>query len=294
MLGSLPWLWLCIGLMIYLDLNDREDSGWFLWIMTVLLTGICSWLTADIFWSRVVIVGDQIEVQALRAKNRLSATFSEIVAYRMDPRGRWWLETESRKIEVPIRDPWELHRAIVERAPRALGGRRMRFPGVPSPEEFPGLWVHDFEETSSRILGYLGAMILAFFFVRKTPWFFVGSFIPPLLTAFARAWTRLDVTQTGVTLRGFALRKSIPWSEVKAIFCEKRGDRSFVLVGPTCAIEIPSHLAIDHELMQKVMYSLPDPVLCVNFDETTLRGYKKRKAKSKEEKADILLPALTS
>jgi len=145
-----------------------------------------------------------------------------------------------------------------------------------------------------RVLSCLAAMILVFFFVRRTPWFFVGQFVPPLVTAFARAWTRLDVTDEGVTLRGVALRKAIPWSEVSGIFCERRHERSFVLVGPACAIEIPSHLAIDHELMQKVFYSLPDPVRCVNFDEKTLRGYKKRKANTKEAKEEILLPALTT
>lgn len=135
-------------------------------------------------------------------------------------------------------------------------------------------------------------MTLAF---RRFSWSGFGQLMGLFIGPSLEAWERIDVTREGIVRRDPFRRHEVRWKDAKAIFREGTKDkRSFVIVGPDAAIHVPAHLAIDRHLMEKVLYSLPDPILCVNFDETTLRGYRRREtAKSKSEAVPDLLPTLT-
>ncbi len=271
-----------------------KHTSRFEWVFLGLLWLAFLGLSFELLWSRIVIRDGHLQIYSLLPKSRLRTPIDEITAYRMDKSGHWWIETEERKVKIVLPEPWELHRALVELAPKKLGGRRLRFPGVIPEEDLVGLWNYDIQNVSNRIGLILAVMMVFFFFDRRTPWAIVVQLSAPLYALLARSWGRLDVTADGIVLRAAWVRRSIPWSDVKAIFCEKRPKRSFVIVGSTCAIEIPAHLAIEKELMQKVLHSIPHFVLCVNFDETTMRGCRKRKAMKKEAKTESLLPALTT
>lgn len=289
-----PWIVAGCLLLTYLLLTAKQTTPVWAWCLFGLAYAYMAWLSIDILWRKVVIDADRLEMRSFRKISRLSCPMADVASYKALKTGHWCVLTSSRAVLIPVRDPWELHRAFVEFAPKKLGAHRMRFPGSPPGEDFVGLWTYDIQDDVLKILIVLGVMMTAFFIVRRTPWSFFGQLLPLLIGLFSRCWGRLDVTREGISLRTPLHRKSIPWTDVKAVFCEKGEKRSFVIVGPACAIHIPAHLAIEEELMKKVMYSIPHPVLCVNFDQSTLRGYRKRKTAKSDAKTESLLPALTT
>lgn len=265
-------------------------------------------LAARVFFTRAILEDGILTLYALRPRERLRAPFDAVVGYHMDKAGAWWIHTRpertsctdpATKRRVAVREPWELHRAFVELAPKRLGTRRWRFTGIPPTKEFRGLWTFDVERFAHRALpqlaGMLTGVLIGFFLTRRRNLGAVGQPLGLLLIPLIESWGRLDVTDEGVVHRTPFRRKTILWSEAKAIFREgTAARRSFVIVGPECAIDIPTHLASDLELIQKVLYSLPSPILCVNFDETTLRGYRRRKKAKEPARNEDLLPALTA
>ena len=268
-------------------------------------------LTLYVFVTRATIRDGTLTLHALRRRERLRAPLDAVVGYHMDKEtGAWWVHTRpegtactepAARTRVALVEPWELHRAFVDLAPKKLGGRKRRFPGVPPEEDFVGLWTFDVERFAGRALPQLAGMFTGIAIVALlTPHRHPGLILQPLsllLVPALLAWDRLDVTRAGIVRRGPFGRRTVLWPEVRAIFRETRhGRRSFVVVGRDAAIHLPPHLAVDRDLIEKVLYSLPDPVLTVNFDETTLRGYRRREKKRSKAPArqEDLLPALTA
>ncbi len=256
-----------------------------------LVVGFSLWA----LYPRATMDDKRIELRGLRARERLESPLDRVLAYRRDKKGDWWVETEDRRARVGVQEPWELHRAFVELAPKKLHAKKMRFPGVAPAEEFMGLWTFDVEWLALRAKTTIGVLLVVLAIERKAGFGLTGQLCALLFFPAIEGWGRLDITRDGLVRRGPRHRYSIPWAEAQAIFEERKGGkRSFVVVGAGHAIEIPAHLAIEREVMEKVLYSFPTAILCVNFDETTLRGYRRRKRAKEPVKRDDLLPALTA
>ncbi len=248
----------------------------------------------NVLVSRAVVADGALVLRSPLPRRSLRAPLGEVVRYAPDKLGRWWVETADRRVPVPVADPWEIHAALALAAPRTLAAKGLRPQHAPPTEEFPGLWVYDVEsllsETVVRVAivlllaaGSHGLFGLSVFLVAP---FFFGLFE---MTA------RLDVTDEGLVRRGPFHRRTILWSDAVAIFCEPPlPRRRFVVTGSEAAIEIPAHLARDLDLMRKVFRSLPEGTLLVNFDETTFRGYRRRKKGKEKAPQEDLMPALTA
>lgn len=149
---ALAWL-LTVGATVYSVLQHDDHS-----VTSALLFGC--WLTLILIFTAYVVVtratmdAQRIELHALRKRDRLRSSLDGVVGYHMDREGAWWVHTRTEgtactdlteRTRVAVLHPWELHRAFVEIAPKKMGGRRMRFPGIPPEEDFQGLWVYDVE-----------------------------------------------------------------------------------------------------------------------------------------------------
>ena len=287
------------------SLVSRAFGAFLLALAATVLVGLTLWL----FVTRAILTEGTLTLRAIRQKECLTVPFDSIVGYHMDKRGTWWVHARppgtgcthpAVRTRVAVREPWAIHRAFVAQAPKRLGGRRLRFPGTPPTEEFRGLWAFDVERYAGRWLPQLAGVLTAIFIgsllTHRRNVGMLGQPLGILLILLVEMWGRLDVTNEGISFRAPFSSRTIRWADAEVIFREGPPNRrSFVIVGIHCAIHIPAHLASDLELMKKVLYSLPQPILCVNFDETTLRGFKQRK-NSKETSApkEELLPALTA
>lgn len=265
------------------------------WILFGLIGALLLWMTLEVLVDRAVVTPSTVRFRSIRPRRNLRTTIEEIAAYVSDKDGLWWVETASRRVAVPVSEPWALHAAMVQLVPTKLGAKRLRPLHLPPAEEFRNLWTYDVEGLFSESVGRIVAVLLCFALTRKAGPAY-GILVAPLLFGLPDWGSRLDVTDAGLVRRGPFHRREVRWSEATAIFCERPlTSRRFVVTGPETAIEIPAHLARDLELMRKVFRSLPEGTLCVNFDETTFRGYRRRK-KAKEKspaRSEDLLPALT-
>lgn len=254
-------------------------------LLIAVVVGAMLWLACDRVFSRAEVTPDSLLLVGLYPRKSLRTPLKAVHRYRMDDMGNWWVETIARKIKVPLGKPWTLHAAIVELWPRCLNAKRLRTHRSPSGEEFRNLRTFDLMPPIMGLAGWLcGAFI--WFMGDPSKWASsglssTGGYLMGLIVALGcRSWGRLDVTREGLGYRNLFDRRFIPWSEATAIFREgTKGDRRFVVTGRSVGIEIPSHLARELPIMEAVLYALPDGILCVNFDETTFRGYRRRKVK---------------
>ena len=264
--------------------------------ITITVAGLL-WITLDTVLSKVTVDGEAIVFRSPLLSRRLQVAPSSIVRYRPGKEGGdWRIEAEGRTVRVPLQSPWDLHAAMVEFAPTKLGAKRLRPLHLPTTEDFVGLWTLDTDLLVSEALWRM-IVCLGFAAAFHAGAAATGPLLALLLFTALRAWGRLDVTGEGLVRRSPFHRIQIGWSEATAIFCENpKGRRSFVVTAPGRGLEIPPHLAKDIDLMRKVFRSLPENTLCVNFDETTFRGYKRRKRTKAEVpgRSEDLLPALTA
>ncbi len=251
-------------------------------------------LTLDLLAVKASASPEGIVLGALRPRKRLRARVDEIVRYACDREGVWWVETMERRVPVSVKEPWEFHAAMALLVPAKLGAKRMRPQHLPPDEDFRGLWVYDVERLLSETLGRAVAVVTLVALTRTISGAY-GILLGPLLFGVFDMFARLDVTREGIVRRGPFHRRTIPWADAVAIFCERSSlRRSFVVTSRETAIEVPEHLAKDLELMRKVFRSLPEGTLCVNFDETTFRGYRRRKKAKEAVPQEDLMPALTA
>ena len=252
------------------------------------------WLTLAVSISRASLTDGRLRLRALRRRDRLDVNLDEVVRYATDREGHWWVETADRRSKVPVEEPWTLHAAMADLAPQALAPKRLRPQHLPPPEDLRGLWTYDVEGLLSGTIGRTVAIVALVALTHRAGVAY-GLILGPLIFGLPEMGGRLDVTRDGLVRRGPFHRRSILWEQAQAIFCESPlARRRFVVTGAGTAIEIPAHLASDPELMRKVFRSLPEGTLCVNFDETTFRGYRRRKKAKDNAPQEELMPALTA
>lgn len=285
---------LLLGLVFLLPGAPREtDLGWavLLGLFALLVLGT----TLSTLAARAVATERTLVLRALRPRRNLRVPMEAATGYAPDRLGRWYVEAEGRRVLVPVADPWELHAALALFAPKALRAKRLRPQHAPPAEEFRGLWTYDVEGLLSETV-FRVVIVLALAFTVRGLGGLVVFLVAPLFFGLFDMAARIDVTDEGLVRRGPFHRREIPWADAVAIFCEPPlARRRFVVTSRETAIEIPAHLARDIDLMRKVFRSLPEGTLCVNFDDTTFRGYRRRKkAGSSEPAREELLPALTA
>lgn len=282
---------LLLGLVLLLP-GRGSDPGWL--ILRIVFTVLVVGSVLNVLVSRAIVTDEGLVLRSPLPRRNLRAPFGKIARYAPDRLGRWHVEVEGRLVPVPIADPWELHAALALAAPQALQAKRLRPQHAPPTEEFRGLWTYDVEALLSETVVRVVIVLVLAFTLRG-----VGSLVvflvAPLFFGLFDMAARLDVTDTGLVRRGPFHRREIPWTETVAIFCEPPlARRRFVVTSRTTGIEIPAHLAKDLDLMRKLFRSVPEGTLCVNFDETTFRGYRRRKKANEKAVSEDLLPALTA
>ena len=292
MAGLWPLSLAVLGALAFIPATDAFTKPA---LLTILVFGL-AWITLDTIYSRAIVDAQTVALISPRPSRRLRVPISEVVRYGIDKGGEWRIETEGRTTRIPFQHPWELHAAMVEFAPTKLGAKRLRPLHLPPTEEFANLWTLDTDGLVAEAL-WRGIVCVGVGFAFRAGAAATGPLGALLLFTLGKAWSRLDVMNESLVLRSPFRRIRIDWAEATAIFCENpRTRRSFVVTAPGRGIEIPAHLAREVELMRKVFRSLPEGTLAVNFDETTFRGYRRRKQAKEKTPArnEDLLPVLTA
>jgi len=207
--------------------------------------------------------------------------------------------------KLPEIDVECFHQVMACKAPKALNAKRLRTLNVPPKEDFTSLWLFDYADFFTA-MAKIGLLAVPFVLIglallgvvrsilvpstHETPLGFMVLFM--ILQVFVQTGLPhfydlkdvcgyLSVETTGISASWPGRHQRLDWLQVEAVFCHYRDKRRyFILVGQDTSIIVPPPIARELEVMRKIVYSLPDRVLCVNFDQDTFKkGYRRRRKK---------------
>lgn len=248
-------------------------------VLTVVLILACiGYLALDVAFTRLVATDDGIDGYDLLNRTKFSLRYEDIVAYRPTKSGSWSLLSEVKEYRLPEIEFQDLHRLMVTQAPRALQAKRWKCGQMPPTEDFEEISLFDASAWFSGILGTTIMAIPLYVLFHGAVIGFVGASLFPRFYDLGGLFGTLSLTAREMTLKWPRRTRRIAWGETTAVFCENRlGRRQFTLIGAGTSIVVPPHIAQDLETMRKFFYSLPDDVLCVNFDQNFRTGYRRRR-----------------
>lgn len=254
-------------------------------LMILGLTG----MVLELKFSRVVATSERIESYDRFGRLKFALPYSELIEYRHSTRTRWRLVTAEKDYRLPDIEFDDFHRLMVSNARRALQAKRWQTGQLPALDE-----VNEPMIDAQKWLISVGTLsvFIAFFAVLFKSFGVIAGFSQSL---WARIYQlrdvsgRLRMNSEAITVTWLWKYKSMRWSDVQAVFqVSERGSRCFVVTSEDESIFIPPHIAVDLESMRKFFYSIPTGTLCINFDDSTKKGYRRRKrivAKQKLEPA---------
>ncbi|AIE86048.1 hypothetical protein [Fimbriimonas ginsengisoli] len=246
-----------------------------------LLSFMGVFLVASHLVPRVVVDDDGIAVYDMLNRRQLQLRFDQIVRY-LPVADTWALVSANGVHVLPRIELSELHRIMVDRAPKSLAAKRWKCGQIPPAEEFRHTLLDP--RVSPQALGMLcGALIMALFDFSRVLHqgaFLIPSFWFPTIYDLKDGWGTLDLTSTGIKTKWPWDTREIAWTDVTAIFMEgPPTDRRYVLTSLQTSIVVPRRIARSKDAMRKLLYSLPDGTRCVNFNETFRKGFRKQRWK---------------
>ncbi len=266
-------------LLVHLFRHRSAHSSWIsncigLAVVVIGLTVMAMMLK----FSRVVATSEGIEAYDWLGRLKFALPYSDLTAYRQSSRSNWRVATEEKEYKLPNIEFDDFHRLMVSNATQALRAKRWKTGQVPSLAEvdeplfdarswiisvgtlgcFAGVLVHFCN--SAAVIGGFGTRIWKEFYQLRD------------------VSARLRMNSESISETRFRGGKSINWPEVQAVFqVQQGGSRCFVVTSEDESIFIPPHIARDLEAMRKFFYSIPQGTLCVNFDEKSTKGYRRRR-----------------
>ncbi len=206
-------------------------------------------------------------------RKRADLAYEEITSYVKDSPGGWTIRSAAAVLRIGKIDKHEFHAVIAEKAAGALNAKLWRCGQLPPSEEFTALSLFDW---NIWLTNTVGAALLSGVVAIFSRGYALGYFVSSLLQTsyhLKDLFGRLDVTSDGLQVRWPWAERSILWTELTAVFCERSPDRSsyFVVTAPGRSITVPAHVLADPEVRRKFFYNIPDMTRCVNFDKLRFR-----------------------
>ena len=243
-------------------------------------------MALELKFSRVVATSERIESYDWLGRLKFALPYSDLIEYRHSSRTKWRLVTAEKIHELPDIEFDEFHRLMVSHAPKALRAKRWQTGQLPTLDEVNEPLI-DVQKWLISV-GKLGVFI-AFFIVLCKSMGVIAGFFQPLWTSIYQLRDvsgRLRMNSEAISVTWLWKCKSMQWSEVQAVFqVKQKGSRCFVVASEDESIFIPPHIAVDLESMRKFFYSIPTGTLCINFDDSTKKGYRRRKRKVANQKS---------
>ena len=275
----------CYGLAAALPLLAllfRHRNAHSTWIsncigLAVIVIGLTV-MTLMLKFSRVVATSEGIQVHDWLGRLKFALDYTDLTAYRHSSRTDWRVVTAEKEYKLPDIEFDDFHRLMVSNATQALRAKRWKTGQVPLSDEVDEaifdarLWL----VKVGLFCGFLGLLAL----LLKSLAFTYGV-LPQIwrpIYQLRDVSARLRMNSESISETRFRGGKSINWPEVQAVFqVQQGGSRCFVVTSEDESIFIPPHIARDLEAMRKFFYSIPQGTLCVNFDEKSTKGYRRRR-----------------
>jgi hypothetical protein len=253
---------------------------WALVVLNVALVVLIAYTLLRWWYERLVADENGFTTYDFLNRARPAVPFAGVRAYRPTKLGAWLLFEGTTRIRLPDVEPSELHRLIAKHAPKALGAKRLRGGLTPPAEACRALPLFDVRSFLEACLGASVIYLPFCLFAPKVGVVYVAVSVIQEGYRLLDLGGRLTIDDEGLRARWPWQSREIRWSEANAIFCEGTvRNRRFVVTSPTTAIVIPRQFAHELLVMRKVLYSLPSGTLCVNFDDSLRRGWRRRRRK---------------
>lgn len=247
--------------------------------VVALALGAVGYLALELRFRRIEARDDEIESFDAINRTKFRVKYGDIEAYRPNKSGAWSVKTADREFCDSNIETHDFHRAIVNHAPRALNAKRLKTNRPPAPEtNFKNLWMFDSLRWFSSLLGSAVLCLPIWLIFPRGAVGAVGALLAKSIQELHSVLDFLTVDSTGLTKMTVSGTRKLRWEDVTAIFCEHPdGYRQIVVVSRDSSILIPNPLATNREVMRKILCSVPQSTLMVNFTEPSLRRYRKRR-----------------
>ena len=273
-------VWVIASLLRDLGIQ-HSGSPFSIWATRVAGLTLVAMLVAEVLVSRWEEGEDGLVAYDLLNRVQWRIPYAEIRAY-LPAKGFWLFLTKDGAKGTTSMDQADVHRIMAAHAPKALQAKRWKCGQVPPPENIQrGLLDFRFPSLS---LGMLVGVVLAYLFegarAKDSLSLYLAVTIAISLFAYdiRDLFGSLELTSEGISARWPWESRTIGWDEITAIFMEgTRKDRRFVVTSAGTSIIIPHPVATELDPMRKLFYSIPQGTLCVNFDETFRKGFRRRR-----------------
>jgi hypothetical protein len=228
-------------------------------------------------------------------RKRADLSYEDITSYLKEGPGGWTVRAGGEVVRVGKIDKQQFHSVIAEKAPGALNAKLWKCGQLPPSQDFSGLHLFDWNVWLTNTIGSaVVSGVIAFF----SKGYAIGYFASSLLQTsyhLKDLFGKMDITEEGILARWPWESRSVPWSELTAVFCERSADRFsyFVVTAPGRSITVPAHVLADPEVRRKFFYSIPDLTRCVNFDKLRFKRRGRGKKVFGEDPLAALDPLMT-
>jgi hypothetical protein len=256
-------------------------------VLGLVLAGGIIRMALELKFCMAIATSEGIESYDWLGRLKFAVPYSDLTEYWHSSRTKWRLVSAETVYELPAIEFDDFHRLMVANARKSLRAKRWQTGQLPPLDEVdePMLdarsWLISF--------GTLACFITLLALVFKSLVIAV-SFIRPLwirIYQLRDVSGRLRMNSESISVTWLWKCKSMKWSEVQAVFqVQQGGSRCFVVTSEDESIFIPPHIAVDLESMRKLFYSIPTGTLCVNFDDKSKKGYRRRKRKVANQKLE--------
>ncbi len=244
------------------------------------------------------LVSDEHGIQIFDMLNRRQSAipYEKITSYRPGTRRGWILQSGDEVVRTNKFEKQVIHSMIAEMAPDALTAKLWKCGQLPPSEDFSGLNLFDWNLWLTYTVG--AAFISGL--ISFLSWGYgIGYLVSSLVQTsyhLKDLLGSLEINTDGVIQTYPWSRTSILWTELTAVYCERRHDQLsyFIVTAPGRAITVPAHVLANPEVRRKFFYSIPDRTKCINFDQLRFkrRGRGKGKKMWIEEPMGSLEPSL--